>query len=342
LFVSVIQNPPVLTSRDEITKLVQFSKKAQVQTLFVQIYRANQAWFPSKVGDSRPYEKCLKSVSEDPFALLIKEAHREGIEVHAWLNMLSLSRNENAPLLKKYGTDILTTNLKGKRKLKDYRIDNQYFLEPGDLRVRAELSAMVEEVLRAYPALDGIQFDYIRYPDMHPYYGHTKINTERFKQTTGLKTIEEENEVWKNWKRDQVMGVLKLLVKKARAIRPKIQISTTGLVPYSRAYHEGFQDWRHWLDSGLIDFVTLMCYSPRLRDLEQYILDAKKNSRDFKKVNIAIPAYKLAYLPKTFVRQCELCEEAGGRACVLFHYGTLLEHPALKRLYQGKRDLGKK
>ena len=31
--------------------LVAFAKKAQVGILFVQIYRANQAWFPSKIGD---------------------------------------------------------------------------------------------------------------------------------------------------------------------------------------------------------------------------------------------------------------------------------------------------
>src|SRR3989338_5962617 len=156
LFVSVIQDPPVLSSREEIKNLIVFAKKTNVKTLYVQIYRANKAWFSSTVADQEPYETCFKNLSEDPFTLLIKEAHASGIEVHAWLNLLSLSANEQAPLLKKYGTEILTRNLKKKRKLKDYKIDDQYFLEPGDLRVREALSALVGEIFTAYPDLDGL------------------------------------------------------------------------------------------------------------------------------------------------------------------------------------------
>src|SRR5438046_2158415 len=93
LFVSVIQDPSIFSSRAEIKKLIDFAKQAHIKILFIQIYRANQSWFPSQVADATPYEKSLKIFSEDPFALLIKQAHREGIEVHAWLNLLSLSKN---------------------------------------------------------------------------------------------------------------------------------------------------------------------------------------------------------------------------------------------------------
>ncbi len=329
LFVSVIQDLPVLSSRKEITRLVDFSKKAHVQTLFVQIYRANKAWFPSKIADSAPYEASLKSVLEDPFALLIKEAHASGIEVHAWINLLSLSGNADAQLLKKYGTEVLTKNLKEKKTLEDYKIDNQYFLEPGDLKVREELSNIVEEILHTYPALDGIQFDYIRYPDKNPAYGYTKMNVDRFKQATGLNAIDEDSKVWKDWKRDQVTGLLELLVKQTRMIRPNIQISTTGCMPYSRAYHEAFQDWPSWLEHHLVDFVTIMSYVHKPDEFQKYILDAKKKVSDFSKVNIAIGAYALERSPEAFKRQFELCEKAGGRACVILHYGSLLKDPAL-------------
>ncbi len=329
LFVSVIQDPPVLSSRAEIGRLVDFAKKSGAQILFVQIYRANQAWFPSETADSKPYEQCLKSVSEDPFRLLIREAHSRGIEVHAWLNLLSLSANENAPLLKKYGTDILTRNTKPKKILADYKIDDQYFLEPGDWRVRKELSALVEEVLRAYPELDGIQFDYIRYPDKNPAYGHTKINVERFEKATGEHSPGEKSRAWKKWKRDQVTALLELLVKKTRSLRPNIQVSTTALVRYSRANLEAFQDWRLWLKRGLVNFVTLMCYSKEIPEFKKDISDAKKQMGDLKKVNIAVGAYALLDAPETFRRQWEICEESDSRACVVLHYGSFLENPVL-------------
>ena len=329
LFVSVIQDPPVLASRDDIVKLINFAKKAKIEILFVQVYRANKAWFPSKIADSTPYEACLKKVGEDPFAPLIKEAHASGIKVHAWLNLLSLSSNGDAKILKKYGTSILTRNLKEKKTLEDYKIDNQYFLEPGDLRVRGELSNVVEEILRTYSTLDGIQFDYIRYPDKNPAYGYTQMNTARFKASANLQTIDEESGVWKNWKRNQVTGFLNFLVQKTRAIRPDIQISTTGCMPYSRAFHEAFQNWPSWLQRHLVDFATLMCYVWKTEDFERYLSDAKNKAPDFKKVNIAIGAYELVNSPETFAKEFQLCEQAGGGACVILHYGSLLENPAL-------------
>lgn len=329
LFVSVIQEPPVLSSRAEISKLVDFAKRARIKTLFVQIYRAGEAYFPSNVADSTPYEACLKNLSEDPFALLIRQAHREGIEVHAWLNMLSLGANKNAKLLKKYGTVILTRNLKKKQKLEDYRIDSQYFLEPGDLRVRDELSNMVGEILRAYPELDGIQFDYIRYPDKNPAYGYTEMNMRRFKEATGLETIEEKSEVWQEWKRKQVTELLELLVKKARSLCPDIRVSATGCMPYVRAYYEAFQDWPSWLRRGLVDFVTIMNYSPRPVEFKRWIAAAKTKTADFSKVNIGIGAYKLTRSPGTFRQVYRIGEKTGCGACVIFHYGSLLQNPAL-------------
>jgi uncharacterized lipoprotein YddW (UPF0748 family) len=336
LFVTVLQDPPVLSSRGEISKLINFAKRARINILFVQIYRANKAWFPSNVADPEPYETCLKNVSEDPLKLLIKEARAAGIEVHAWLNMLSLSKNKDALLLKRYGPDILTRNIKNKRTLEDYEIDNQYFLEPGDLRVRGALLNLVGEILTAYPELDGIQFDYIRYPDKDPAYGYTKMNIERFKEVTGIDAVEESLPAWQDWKRDQVTGFLEELIKKTKSIRPDIQISTTGCAPYARAYHEAFQDWRSWLKRGLVDFVTLMSYSTDTAEFKKYVNEAKKNAVDFKKVNIAIGAYEMVGSSETFAKEYTLCDEAGPGACVIFHYGSIVEDPALGALLTGE------
>jgi uncharacterized lipoprotein YddW (UPF0748 family) len=338
LFVTMIQNPQVLSSRKEITKLIDFAKKARIKILFVQIYRANQSWFPSQVADSGPYETGLQNLSEDPFALLIKQAHAAGIQVHAWLNMLSLSTNKDAKLLRKYGTDILTRNLKEKKKIEDYKIDDQYFLEPGDPRIQEDLAIMVEEILRAYPSLDGVQFDYIRYPDKNPAYGYTKINIERFKKATGLETIEEHSQVWEDWKRAQVTEFLELLVKRTRKLRPDIQISATGCMPYVRAYYEAFQDWPSWLKRGLVDFVTMMSYSPDPSEFEKWIASAKTKTEDFKKVNIGVGAYKLVHAPRTFEQEFRLCEKAGGGCCVVLHYGSLLENPSLGSFLSGDED----
>lgn len=331
LFVSLIQNPPTLSSREAITELVRFAKKARVRILFAQIYRANQAWFPSRVGDNASYEAARRALGEDPFALLIREAHAAGIEVHAWLNMLSLSANEGAPLLKKYGTDILTRNLEKKRTLAHYRIDNQYFLEPGDPRVREELVAMVGEVARAYPELDGIQFDYIRYPDAHPRYGYTTANIARFYHATGLKKIEEGSAVWNDWKRAQVTELLRLLVAKVRSLRPGLRVSATGCMSYARALHEAFQDWPSWVNSGLVDFVTVMNYSGDPAEYARWSGVAVMKVADPRKLYLGVPAYKLVKTAEIFGTEWQACEDSGAALCAAFHYGSFLEDPSLEK-----------
>jgi len=336
LFVSVIQNPPVLSSPQEITKLVEFAKEAHVKVLFVQIYHAGQAWFPSGLADDSNYQKCRLKVGQDPLKLLIHQAHAQGIEVHAWLNLMSLGTNENAWLLKKYGTDILTRNLKTKESLVDYKIDGAYFLEPGDPRVGDNLVKMVKEIVHAYPDLDGIQFDYIRYPDPSPHYGYTTINTERFMKAQHVKTIDDDSDVWKNWKRDQVTQVLMRLCKTVRQMRPHMQVSTTGCMPYARAYYEAFQDWPSWLSTKLIDFVTIMDYSTDPQQFVKWIDVIKEKTGDLSRVRIAVGAYKMTQMPETFEKEFQACKAIAG-GCAIFHYGSLLENPALKDILKDQQ-----
>lgn len=315
LFVSVIQEPAVLESREAIEMLVKYAKKAQIETLFVQVYRSNQAWFPSKVADSSPYERCRAAVGEDAFAFLIREAQASGIKVHAWLNLLSLGANSEAPLLKKHGMDIVVRREK---------IDEQYFLEPKNRRVQQALRQVVREVVRTYPDLDGIQFDYIRYPDWNP---------------PGQKTIVQESKAYQDKRRSEVTRFLKQLRRRAHSDNPRLAVSVTGLMPYSRAYYEASQDWRKWVNSGLADFVTLMCYVKDRAIFERYLKDAETQFTDLKKVTIAVGAYSQLKSPEIFAEQWKLCEEKAPRACAVLHYGNLVEEEALAAPLASFKDM---
>lgn len=331
LLVAAIQDPITLGSRIEIEKLTKFAKENHIDTIFIQIYRANKSYFPSKTADSAPYKACVKNVGEDPLTLLIKRAHTSGIKVYAWLNMMSLSENQNAPLLKKYGQDILTCGPSPKKSIEDYRTDKQYFIEPGDLRARQELINVTGEIVAAYPALDGLLFDYIRYPDKDPPYGYTKANIARFKKASGRTYVNENDRAWKDWKRRQVTETLEAFAKKARAIRSDIKISATACEPYPRAYQEAFQDWSGWLKSGLVDHIMLMSYPPDLKSLEKYVKEAKTKTPDFKRIDIAIPAYKLTDSPDIFTQQLTFCKNSKPNMCVIFHYESLLKNRALTK-----------
>lgn len=337
LFVSVIDDPPVLESRSAIKGLLSFARAYGVGALYVQIYRENKAWFPSDSADGEPYERAVSNVGEDPFALLIREAKAAGIEVHAWMNLMSLGANAEAPLLARFGPSILTTNGKPKASLDDYRIDGQFFVEPGDLRVRAEILSLVEEAVRAYPDMDGLILDYIRYPDWKPWYGRTAENERRFMEATGTPEVRDGDPAWKAWLSAQVTDTVRAVRGRAKALNPRLQVSTTGLVPYSRATLEAFQDWRAWLDEGLADFVTLMVYSKDAAFVERCLADAARRLGGLSRVNVATGAYWPEHPASEFRKQMDLCAASEPRACVIFHYGGLAERPELASVYAKTR-----
>lgn len=334
LFVSVIQDPPVLSSRAAIEELVRYATEARVKTLFVQVYRAGRSWFPSEVADPGPYEACVKRVGEDALALLIRRAHAAGIEVHAWLNMLSLSDNGAAPLLRRYGTDVLTRGREAKgERLEDMKIDDQYFLEPSDARVREASVRLVDELVRAYPDLDGILFDYIRYPDVHPDYGYSKENVAAFLKATGQARVDRDDPAWQAWKRERVTELLNDLAQAARRGKPGLRVGATGSSPYARAMLEAFQDWPSWIERGIVDLVTFMSYAPDPREFERSILGFKEKGVDLSRVLIGVGAYKLTGSWARFDRQLEIVRASGAGGCVIFHYGSLREDPRLARSF---------
>jgi len=337
LLVAQLDNPSVLSSRSRILKVISTAKTCGLNTLFVQVYRANKSWINFKSADSSQYQKCLKGVGSDPLEFLIKEAHSRGIKVYAWLNLLSLANNPQALILKKYGTDILTRNLQEKKTLKDYKIGDQYFLEPGDINVRRELSQLVEELIQAHPGMDGILFDYIRYPDTKPDYGYTQNNIARFKNAHPGVKIEKESPVWKSWKREQVTGLLTLLVEKARALRPGIQVAATGCAPYVRAYYEAYQDWPAWVNSNLVDFVLLMSYPANISDFDKDLQEAKSKVKDGRKLLFALPAYKLKTSPEVFSSEFKTAKSSRSGGYAVFHYDSLIESPAVADILKKDR-----
>ena len=82
-------------------------------------------------------------------------------------------------------------------------------------------------------------------------------------------------------------------------------------------------------NEGVVEFVTMMSYPPDVATFEKYLTEAKSKVDDFTKVNVGLGAYKLSKNPNIFLEQWKACEESGSRSCVVFHYGDLVETPAL-------------
>jgi hypothetical protein len=133
-------------------------------------------------------------------------------------------------------------------------------------------------VVRNY-AVDGIHFDYIRYPETDERLargagvGYNAANLARFHRATGrTDTPAPADEQWMTWRRTQVTNLVRRVVIESKAINPRIKISAalipwgappTGekdfgdVAPMQRVY----QDWHGWLKDGLLDLGVPMHYA---------------------------------------------------------------------------------
>ena len=150
---------------------------------------------------------------------------------------------------------------------------------------KLEAEAMLE-VVRNYD-VDGIHFDYIRYPDIdHCFCAGCR---ERFQHATGATLKQWPADVleggalrqqWLDWRRANITGVVKTISEQARAIKPGIQISAAVFRYWTTDRDAVGQDWKVWCDRGYVDFVCPMDYTPstaRLSDMvEQQVQWAGK------------------------------------------------------------------
>ena len=96
----------VLENRHRLELLLEDARGLGVTDLFVQVYRGGRAWFDSSLADPAPYASTWRTdedIARDAFSVLIERAHAQGLRVHAWVNVLSLSSNADAPILRDLG-----------------------------------------------------------------------------------------------------------------------------------------------------------------------------------------------------------------------------------------------
>lgn len=131
---------------------------------------------------------------------------------------------------------------------------------------KLEIASMVE-LVRRYD-LDGIHFDYIRYPDGdHCFCAGCR---ERFEKIAGpvrewpdeVRREGPSRERWREWRRGNITAVVRGVSEQARRIRPKVQISAAVFRNWPMDRDTIGQDWGYWCEQGWLDFVCPMDYTP--------------------------------------------------------------------------------
>jgi uncharacterized lipoprotein YddW (UPF0748 family) len=195
----------------------------------------------------------------DQIRQCVAACRKYGVQIHVWKvdwNLGSAAPKEFVQKMRQAGR--LQANSHGKEEpwLCPSHPENQ----------QLEIDAMLE-VVRNYD-VDGIHFDYIRYPDNeHCFCAGCKERFQRAAKVTLAHWPEDvmadgpARQQWLEWRRGNITSVVQRVSEQARAIKPKIKISAA-VFRYWNTDRDGVgQDWKLWCDKGYLDFVCPMDYT---------------------------------------------------------------------------------
>ena len=257
----------------QVEELLQRLHDAHCNAIFAQVRKGGDAYYASH------YEPWAKDDQShfDSLACLIAHAHAmtPRIAVHAWINTCAVGGNAANPFnIVALHPDWLSMNPEGK----DFDGEATK-IDPGQPGAADWTFRIYLDVARHYD-VDGIHFDFVRYGGKE--WGYNPVSVARFQQQRGespaIAHIEgsplpdPSDETWQQWRRDQVTNIVRKVYAHAAKVNPKVVVSaaviTWGDGPHtdedwftkSAAMHRTMQDWRGWLQEGMIDLACPMTY----------------------------------------------------------------------------------
>jgi uncharacterized lipoprotein YddW (UPF0748 family) len=269
----------------QVDALVAWARRANLNALFVQVRRRGDAY----------YLKSFEPRTEDPdlapgfdaLQYLIDKAHQgpQRLQVHAWLATLPVWWQRDVPptaanhVFNQHGlqADPDQTWLM-------YRDDGQawaggdsggiYYLDPGNPDVQTYTTDVYLNVLRNYD-VDGIHLDQVRYYEGEALrWGYNPTSVARFNAAFSRDPDSQPDPAdpqWIAWRRDQVTALVRRIYTEAKSIRPNVAV-TAAVVTWGRGpitsndwqrqapFAAVLQDWRAWLQEGIVDYLLPMDY----------------------------------------------------------------------------------
>lgn len=252
----------VAQQQAEYVRLLNSAVKRRFNAVFVQVRPASDALYRSAL---EPWSQYLtgtagKDPGWDPLTFLVTEAHRRGLEFHAWFNPYRAAYDG--------GLKGLPASHPARRNPGwIVRHEGKIYYNPGLPQVRDHVTSVVKDVVGRYD-VDGVHFDDYFYP--YPGAGTAFDDDAAFKKYgKGAKRAD--------WRRANVNRLIAQVDKAVHETKPYVKF---GVSPFGiwrnksedptgsasggmSAYDSIYADARHWIREGTVDYVVPQLYWPR-------------------------------------------------------------------------------
>jgi len=208
------------------------------------------------------------------------------------------------------------------------------YTSPSHPEVRERIFAVWMDLVSRYD-LDGIHFDYIRFPSPDYDYSHGAL--QRFRawveprvpaaRLRDLQRVVLSDPLafatalpteWDEFRRTQITSLVRDIYTAVKARRPELVVSAAVVADAQAAYGHRYQDWRSWLADGILDIAVPMAYTPDNGTFRAQVRTARDAAGSRERVWAGIGAYMNTVDGTLNKIDVARAEDAGG--VVLFSY----------------------
>jgi uncharacterized lipoprotein YddW (UPF0748 family) len=195
----------------------------------------------------------------DPLQFWIEEAHKRGLELHAWFNPYRAKHQQSkSPVAPNHISKTLPEVVK--------QYDGYLWMDPGEPKAVQQSLAVFLDVVKRYD-IDGVHMDDYFYP----YRGKENKefpddpSWERYRASGGKLARND-------WRRDNVNQFMEKLYVESHKLKPSIKVSVAPFGIWRPNYPQGIEgldqydvlyaDAKKWLNEGWLDFFSPQLYWP--------------------------------------------------------------------------------
>lgn len=260
----------------ELLAILDRAAQLKLNAIIFQVRPACDAMYASPIEPWSEYltgaQGKAPSPAYDPLEFAVAEAHKRGLELHAWFNPYR-ARHSNArsPVAANH---ISKTQPHLVRKFGDY-----LWLDPGERDVQDYSIRVIMDVVKRYD-IDGVQFDDYFYP--YASYGARGADGKHqdFPDDASWIKYGASGKLSRDdWRRENVNTFIQRVYQSIKTSKPwvKFGVSPFGIwrpghppqISGYDAYAELYADSRKWLFNGWVDYLSPQLY---------WSIDAKEQS----------------------------------------------------------------
>lgn len=257
-----------MRSAQQLSSLFDKLKASGINVVYFETNNAGFTIYPSKLAQQNP-----AMVGWDPLGVAVKEAHKRGMELHAWCWIFNVGNTRHNPIVGKdadYPGPVLSTHdFNWALAYKDGQLvpprQTEFWIDPANPEARQYPKDLIMEIVTNYK-VDGIQLDYIRYPfnNKPNEMGFDWQGRQRFEQETGLSLDhldDNTRQIWIAWKVQIINDFVKDISTTLRKYKPDIRISAAVYgMPKRLRLAAIQQEWETWVANGWVDTLNPMTY----------------------------------------------------------------------------------